>query len=749
MTESKGRDSVKQISRPIITISNFNHGSGLSVVGKVFDKAINFLVDTGSAITLVSDSVFQQLDCTDIELSDVPFEVCLADGQTLGVKGQTTMDITLGPLKVEHMVIIADIQQQAILGMDFMTTQECKLDLPQLVMKIQGKEVNMWNEDQSNPQCCRVSLAQDETVCAYTEKILLGRVARKGNEAPFNLIEGTNLLKERTGLMVARSLSDIRSGSVLVRVCNPGSTDVNLYKGTTLAIGEPVEVTNTCNVCNIHTESKTSTDHSNITDFPEHLQDVLDRGSVHLSTSQKEQLKQKLIEFSDVISSKDDMLGRTNITKYKINTGTEVPIRQKVRRVPMHMQDQVDKAMQDMIEKDVIEPSSSPWQSNVVLVKKKDGSLRFCIDYRPLNKITVKDSYRLPSIAESLDFLSGSSLFSCLDLASGYWQVEMDPDDKQKTAFATSRHGLYQFKVMPFGLCNALSTFERLMESVLSGLQFETLLVYLNDIIIPCTTFEQGLQRLEQVFRRLRQAGLKLKAKKCSLFQQEVVYLGHKVSKEGIHTDDAKISAVKEWPTPQNVHEVRSFMGLCSYYRKFIKNFAEIARPLHKLTEKNVKFVWSDNCTQAFQKLKECLICAPVLAYPSLDHTFILDTDASNDSIGAVLSQVIDGQERVIAYGSKALLKAERNYCVTRRELLAAVYFMKQYKHYLYGKKFLLRTDHGALKWLFKFKDPSGQIARWLETLAMFNFDIEHRPGRQHGNADGLSRVPCRQCGFG
>lgn len=288
-----------------------------------------------------------------------------------------------------------------------------------------------------------------------------------------------------------------------------------------------------------------------------------------------------------------------------------------------------------------------------------------------------------------------------------------------------------------------------MIDSILSGLQFETLLAYLDDIIIPCPTFQKGLQRLEKVFRRLRQAGLKLKAKKCSLFQQEVVYLGHKVSKEGIHTDDAKISAVKEWPTPQNVHEVRSFMGLCSYYRKFIKNFAEIARPLHKLTEKNVKFVWSDNCTQAFQKLKECLICAPVLAYPSLDHTFILDTDASNDSIGAVLSQVIDGQERVIAYGSKALLKAERNYCVTRRELLAAVYFMKQYKHYLYGKKFLLRTDHGALKWLFKFKDPSGQIARWLETLAMFNFDIEHRPGRQHGNADGLSRVPCRQCGFG
>ena len=207
------------------------------------------------------------------------------------------------------------------------------------------------------------------------------------------------------------------------------------------------------------------------TKFPEHLQDVLDRGSVHLTDTEKELLKQKLAQYADVI------LGRTNVTRHKIDTGTEAPIHQKLRHVPMHLQDEVDKEMQDMNDKDVIEPSSSPWQLNIFQVRKKDGSLRFCIDYRPLNKITVKDSYRLPSIAESLDLLSGASLFSCLDLASDNWQVEIDPVDKEKTAFATSRHRLYQFKVMPFGLCNAPSTFERLMENILSGLQLETLLV--------------------------------------------------------------------------------------------------------------------------------------------------------------------------------------------------------------------------------------------------------------------------------
>lgn len=325
----------------------------------------------------------------------------------------------------------------------------------------------------------------------------------------------------------------------------------------------------------------------------------------------------------------------------------------------------------------------------------------------------------------------------------------MDPEDKLKTAFATSRHGLYHFKVMPFGLCNAPSTFERLMENVLAGLQFEILLIYLDDVIIPCKDFQDGIERLETVFQRFRKAELKLKAKKCTLFQKEVIYLGHKVSENGIETDPAKVEAVRDWPVPKDTHEVRSFMGLCSYYRRFVKDFAKLAVPLHNLTKKNSKFDWTEECQKSFEMLKEKLTTTVCLSYPSLDNTFILDTDASYNTIGCVLSQCIDGEERVIAYGSKVLLKAERNYCVTRKELLAIVYFVKQYKHYLYGKKFLLRTDHGALRWLFQFKDPEGQVARWLETLAIFDFDIQHRPGRQHQNADSLSRIPCKQCGMG
>jgi hypothetical protein len=334
-----------------------------------------------------------------------------------------------------------------------------------------------------------------------------------------------------------------------------------------------------------------------------------------------------------------------------------------------------------------------------------------------------------------------------MDLASGYWQVELEEEAREKSAFAV-RGGLYQWRVMPFGLCNAPSTFERLMERVFTGLHWKILLIYLDAIIVHGKTFGEELIRLRTVLQKLREAGLKLKAKKCHFFQKEVGFLGHVVSEEGIQTDPEKIKAVEEWKTPTCVTEVRSFLGLASYYRRFIKDFATIASPLHKLTEKEKAFHWSDDCETAFQTLKQALTQSPILAYPRPgEEQFILDTDASGVGIGAVLSQVQDGQERVIAYGSRALSKTDRNYCVTRQELLAVAHFVKHFRQYLYGQAFKVRTDHAALKWLLNFKNPEGQLARWMEVLAEYNLVIEHRAGRNHQNADGLSRKTCLQCG--
>ena len=398
-----------------------------------------------------------------------------------------------------------------------------------------------------------------------------------------------------------------------------------------------------------------------------------------------------------------------------------------------------------MLSKGFIESSDSPWASPIVLVTKKDGSTRFCIDYRRLNDVTRKDSFPLPRIDETIESLAGAEWFSTLDLASGYWQVNVAEEDRAKTAFAM-RKGLFQWKVMPFGLANAPATFSRLMEMVLRGINWERCLVYLDDIIVFGRNFDQALANLVQVFERLKQAGLRLKPSKCSLFQTSVKFLGHMVSKEGVACDPEKIDCVRDWKTPKCVTEVRSFVGFASYYRRFIPYFAFIAAPLVRLTEKNAKFCWDQSCVEAFNTLKEKLIEAPVLAYPQPEGMLILDTDASNTSISGCLSQVQDGVERVLAYGSKALSSAQRRYCTTKRELLAVVNFVKHYRMYLWGRHFLVRTDHASLRWLINFKDPEGTLARWISILDTYDFTIQHRPGAKHKNADGLTRQECTQC---
>ncbi|KAK2889745.1 hypothetical protein Q8A73_018045 [Channa argus] len=376
------------------------------------------------------------------------------------------------------------------------------------------------------------------------------------------------------------------------------------------------------------------------------------------------------------------------------------------------------------------------------MVRKKTGKWRPCVDYRRLNAVTKKDSYPLPRIDDALDYVAGSCWFSSLDLRSGYWQVELAPEARSKTAF-TIGQGLWQFKVMPFGLCNAPATFERLMERVLKDIPRSRCVVYLDDLLVHAKGFEDAINNLAGVFMAIRQAGLRLNPAKCHLLARETQFLGHVVNEHGVTTDRAKVAAIKEWPQPTTTSELRSFLGLASYYRRFVKDFATIASPLHRVTEKGRRFEWSEACSRAFQRLKVDLSEALVLAYPDPQQPFIVDTDASGVGIGAVLSQGGEKGERVVAYYSCSLSRPERNYCVTRRELLAVVLALRHFRPYLLGTRFTLMTDHASLTPLLNFKQPEGQVARWLEILQEYDFDIQHRPGRQHGNADALSRRPC------
>ncbi len=448
----------------------------------------------------------------------------------------------------------------------------------------------------------------------------------------------------------------------------------------------------------------------------------------------------------------DGELGSTELVTHHIDTQGAAPIKSRYRPPGHAMRKAVDESLDKMLELGVIKPTVSPWSSPIVLVKKKDGSIRFCVDLRQVNAVTKKDAYPLPNINDCLGSLSGSEFFCTLDLASGYWQVAVAPDDIEKTAFSTHR-GQFAFTRMPFGLTNAPATFMRLMEMTLRGLEWERCLVYLDDVVVFGSDFSTCLQNLTEVFQRFEDAGLKLKPSKCNLFQKEVAFLGHRVNKEGVSCDPAKLEAVRDWPRPENVAEVRSFLGLANYYKRFVPDFSKVALPLTTLTHKAVAFCWDQKCEDSFNTLKGLLTNAPTLGYPSPDPDaqFILDTDASEYAMGAVLSQIQGGEERVLAYASKALQPSERNYCTTYRELLAIVTFVPHFKHYLLGRKFKVRTDHSSLRWFHNFKNAEGMVGRWHAILANFDYEIVYREGSAHGNADAMSRHPAilrkRRCG--
>ena len=354
----------------------------------------------------------------------------------------------------------------------------------------------------------------------------------------------------------------------------------------------------------------------------------------------------------------------------------------------------------------IVQPSSSPWASPVVLVPKKDGSLRFCVDYRKLNSLTRKDVYPLPRVDDILTALGEAQYFTSLDLASGYWQIGFSEDARQKSAFVTY-NGLLEFLRMPFGLCNAPATLQRLMQRVLSGLEYKCCFVYLDDVLVASKTFQDHLAHLKEVFSRLRSAQLRLKPKKCDLLRDQVHFLGYIVSAAGIEPDPAKTDKIDEFSTLKDATSVRCFLGSASYYRRFVPNFSVIAAPLSKLTKKNAQFEWSKDCEVSFKRLKHALMTAPVLAYPRFGpgNTFILETDASTLGLGAAQPQQ-DGSIHPVAYASRSLDKHEKNYGISELETLGLVWAVRYYRPFLLGHTCCLHRScclsvHSELKETF------------------------------------------------
>ena len=474
-------------------------------------------------------------------------------------------------------------------------------------------------------------------------------------------------------------------------------------------------------------------------ELPGHLKDLFQRSIEHLNAEEQVQLADLLIEYEDVFAQSEFDLGNFSDIVHTIDTGSSKPVKQRMRRTPACFVGEEEAHLDKMIKAGVIQPSVSEWASAPVLVRKRDGTVRWCVDYRALNSVTTKDVFPLPLVEDCLDTLAGNKWFSKLDANSAYWQVKISEPDQKKTAFIT-KYGLFEHVRMGFGLCKGPATYSRVMNLILSGLLWSIVLAFLDDILVLGSMFLDHLRHIREVLQRFRRYQLKLKPKKCVLFQKKVDFLGRIVSEEGIKLSETDIKAVLDWPVPQSTREVEQFLGLANYHRNFIKNFSRIAVPLYRLTGKN-PFEWSEDHQHAFEDLKGALTSVPVLGLPNNSDPFILDTDSSNYAIGGELIQVQDGEERVIAYGSYALTPEQINYCTTRKELLAVVRFSRQFRHYLLGRQFLVRTDHSSLRWLLNFKELDGQLARWLEELSQYDMIVKHRAGKKHENADSLSRV--------
>ena len=700
------------------------------------------VVDSGAEITVLSSHFYASIPPVERpSLRRTTLTLVVADqGRELKAEGASVVRIELHNLTFDWPVHVAPITDDLLLGSDVLDAQDIVVSSHRGFL-IQDTWISC--ETIRRPihiQQCHVRTPGSLVVQPQHELVISVPCEVQRKESKLVILEP--LVEDSRGLLIAQSLVDPQGGCTPVRLANLSTEPIRLQKGHPLGElhgiqdeilsfhQEPMRVRGVgcCSKMAVPDDDSASslsieeandrtadaeTSKVQLPDpeteaqyLPEYLR------ALYVTTAQgiqvpfmRQQLRMMLCHRKGAFAHHKLDLGRFSGIPHEINTACAAPVRERVWPTPRGFQDEERKCLEEQLEAGVIRPSSSAWAASTVLVRKTDGSVRWWIDYRKLNDRSVKDAYPLPKISMCLDHLSGARYFSTLDLQSGYWQIEMAEKDIPKTAFIT-KYGLFEYTKMPFGLCSAPSTFQLCMELVFRGLQWKTLLIYLDDLIIIGKTMSENLMHLDEVLHRLEQAGLKLKPSKCQILQSEVVFLGHVVSQLGIHPNPMLVESVKLWRAPNSRRGVQQFLGLVNYYRCFIPSFIDIAAPLTELTRKDGVFSWSGTAETAFQKLKEALLSAPILVFPRDEGDFVLDTDASAIGIGAVMQQVQDGEEKVVANGSKKLNKQQRRYCVTRRELLAIVVFLKEFRNYLQGKSFVIRTDHSSLPWLLHFKEP-------------------------------------------
>lgn len=701
---------------------------------RVGKRKIQALVDTGADMSVISESFFKLLNKKSVKHSsscDLPLLIGVS-GRPLGVKKKVVLTVSMGQETFNSsFVVVENLRKNMIIGCDLLREQKVFLDFEQSTLRIRGSVVLLKSKDTCSSFL--VSAKAKTRIPPHSVMNIEIRLKRHKQQSPLLItpLDNCRLFASQSGVMMANTIVDAKHTAVVSIVNETGCTFV-VQKNEVVGLATPQK--------EIHQVEQVQGKNPNYT--AQESSDILRILKLdHIEPGSRYRLLSLLREFKELFVEKDEELGRTKVTKAHLDTGGTSPIKQNPYRVPLIQRKVIEDQVETMLKASVISPSHSPWSSPVVIVPKKDGTKRFCVDYRKLNRSLKQNAYPLPHIQDSISSLGGAKYFSCLDLKSGFWQIEMDEESRQKTAF-TCFMGLYEFNVLPFGLSVAPSVFQNLMNEVLAGTINKHTLVYIDDIIVFSKTLEEHLQHLRDVFGRLQKAGLRLKPSKCEFLKESIKYLGHEITPSGIKPDTEKIQVIQNMFPPKNVRGVRSFLGMLSFYRQFIHDFAEVAKPLTSLTRKNAHFQWGSQEQAAFDTLKQKLLSSPILAYPDPDKPYNLYTDASKTAVGAVLTQDTEGEgERAIQFISHQLSEGQQKWPCIEREAYAIVYSVLKLRHLLVGTKFTIFTDHKPLRSLFTAEMKNPRVQRWSIILDEFDCDIQYISAAKNAHADHLSRM--------
>lgn len=675
-------------------------------------KPITALLDTGASRSFIIEGLFPSS-------TSKPVSVKLGDGTRCNSTNAAELMVHLGPISTKHLFyVLPNLPEQCIIGIDFQSLHD-------LWIRPSRNHVHIGDTGKFIPFIDTEDAFQ--LLCSKRMTI----PSRSLTFIPLKPVLESNRL-----YMSQPSEKITHEGILIGRGCHDGSPDFLMALNTTerplkLGKGDIVGQATSVTVANV-SPSAGENSSNNIGE--------------QLDETERQLLLSLLSKYrTDLFINPKNPLGKSNICQHDIVTPEHLcPIAQRLRPTSPADRKIVRTEIDKMLDNNIIRPSSSPWAAPIVLVRKKDGSTRFCVDYRKLNDITIKDVFPLPRSSDLLESFNGSKYFSTLDAASGYWQIPLSKNAIPKTAF-TCTEGLFEFLVMPFGLCNAPATYQRMMNCILAGINGITCFAYIDDIIIFSKTFEQHLKDLEEVFQRLISSGLRLKPSKCHFCVDTVHYLGHVVSAKGISPDPKKVEKLHAYPVPRSVQEVRRFLGFAGYYRRFVKNFSLIAEPLFTLLKEDVQFHWNKEQERAFRHIIESISRDAILSHPNFNLPFIVDADASGTGIGGVLSQRIDNKERPIAFISRQLSVAEQKWHIRDKEAYSIIWALESFRHFLLGSKFSVRSDHASLQWLLNAK--KGRHGRWALLLMEFApFQIIHRAGKEHTNVDALSRFSESEC---